>query len=159
MLVLYETSKQNSSPNLSIYYWIRKKPPCLEQKKHLLFLKACLKPCSKEISLSPEEEVVSWSLSPCLLSSADSDGPGQLEPAERCCLRRLLDLCDLNIFWSTNSLAPFFRRAHEVGVGGHYTECINRSNKCEVINIHTCKRKQSTPHGSVSMWISLFFLL
>lgn len=74
--------------------------------------KSSSKPISCEIRLPPEEEVVSWSLSPCLPSSADSDGPGQLELVGRCCLRRLRDLCDRNIFWSTNSLAPFCRREH-----------------------------------------------
>lgn len=46
----------------------------------------------------PEEEVLSWSLSPSLLSSADADGPGPLEPVARWCLRRRRDLCERRIF-------------------------------------------------------------
>lgn len=63
---------------------------------------------SKVNRLTPEEDVVSWSLSPGLLSSADWDGPGQAEMWGRGCLRCLRDLCDLSMFWSTNSFAPFF---------------------------------------------------
>lgn len=66
------------------------------------------KPTSCEIGILPEEEVVSWSLSPSLLSSADPVGPAKPELVGRCCLRRLRDLCDRNVFWSKNSLAPFF---------------------------------------------------
>ena len=63
----------------------------------------------------PDEEVVSWSLSPSLPSSVEPDGPGQLELMWRCCLRRRRDLCDLNMFWSTNSLAPFFTKRSVTG--------------------------------------------
>lgn len=72
---------------------------CKKKKKKkediLCFLKK--KGCFLSLVL-PEEEVLSWSLSPSLLSSADADGPGQLELVARCCLRRRRDLCDLRIF-------------------------------------------------------------
>lgn len=108
---------------------------------------------SKQNIFPPEEDVVSWSLSPGLLSSADWDGPGQLERLGRGCLRCLRDLCDLNMFWSTNSFAPFFRNTGRVKTyRGVYKTPTHES-------MHTCSRKQFSPHGSVSIWISLFFLL
>ncbi len=113
--------------------------------------------------------MVSWSLSP-FPSSPEPEGVGPQELEGRGCRRRRRGLWDLCMFWSANSFAPFCDQRRDK----ENLKMINLIQVHEIINSQlsrktyeiviyskscTCSRKQSSPQGSVSIRISLFFLL